>query len=477
MTRALIAARLSRKQANGDEGIGLDTQDSRSRAFVERMDWELAGVARDTISGTRAPVDRKDLGRWLNGRREQFDVIVAYKTDRLSRGEDTDWSRIETWAADHGKTLVIVDAGDGIRYPARNESDYWQWTATKRQAGQELASIKERVARAHAAIRENGGLLGRPPWGYESCGAKYSRQMRPTPEGRTYIPETFARALNGDTLLSICQWLDGCGTEAPTGGKWSPKTVSQILRCSTYCGYRRDAAGNIVLRCEALVSAEDFERAGNALAARFHRGPMTNQPALLSGVLHCGRCRGPMYRIKAGRAGQKPRHYYRCAGRGRQRKGCGIMIDLALLDALAVETLEMSTQPWGTRVWVPGTSRRAEIKLEIRALDIDAPDYAERHAALMAELADAPLDSAGHWEECSDGTTIGTHFTALDEAGRVQFLREKNVAVYTGRDAVTEGGPVVPWVIIATSLLNPGDGGWYRPGGGNVGFGKVALAS
>jgi hypothetical protein len=51
--RVLIAARKSNKLASetGD-GIGLDTQDTLARAFAEQNGYEVAGVARDTISGT-----------------------------------------------------------------------------------------------------------------------------------------------------------------------------------------------------------------------------------------------------------------------------------------------------------------------------------------------------------------------------------------------------------------------------------------
>lgn len=72
--------------------------------------------------------------------------MIAYKADRLSRGEDTDWSRIETWAADHGKTLIIVDSATGIRYPARDDSGRWQWMAQKTQAGKEWNDIRERCS-------------------------------------------------------------------------------------------------------------------------------------------------------------------------------------------------------------------------------------------------------------------------------------------------------------------------------------------
>jgi hypothetical protein len=64
--RAIIAARKSNKvdSATG-EGIGLDTRDEKAREFCDRLGITVVGVARDTISGRMAPIDRPDLGAWL----------------------------------------------------------------------------------------------------------------------------------------------------------------------------------------------------------------------------------------------------------------------------------------------------------------------------------------------------------------------------------------------------------------------------
>jgi DNA invertase Pin-like site-specific DNA recombinase len=199
--RALIAARKSNK-VDGGEGHSLDTQDDHSRAFCERLGWEIAGVARDTISGRVAPIDRKDLASWLS-EPWRFDVVVAYASDRLSRGEDTDWSRIESWAADHGKTLVLVDSGTGIRYPARDDSDYWQWTAAKRQAGREWESIRERLVRAHKSLEASGAFIGRPPFGYRIVGPKYSKQLEVVESLRPVIVTAFGMATDGKSLTQI----------------------------------------------------------------------------------------------------------------------------------------------------------------------------------------------------------------------------------------------------------------------------------
>src|ERR1700730_186451 len=95
--RALIAARLSKLQRGGQQGIGIETQDEKSRSFCEREGMTVVGVVADTKSGTVAPWDRKNLKPWVTEpeKMAMYDAVVAYKTDRWSRGTQEDFTRIE----------------------------------------------------------------------------------------------------------------------------------------------------------------------------------------------------------------------------------------------------------------------------------------------------------------------------------------------------------------------------------------------
>src|SRR6266851_6186142 len=59
--RLLLAARLSRKQADGQDGLGIETQDKRAREWALRQGHEVIGIAPDTRKGTVAPWDRPKL--------------------------------------------------------------------------------------------------------------------------------------------------------------------------------------------------------------------------------------------------------------------------------------------------------------------------------------------------------------------------------------------------------------------------------
>src|ERR1700744_1413702 len=103
--RALIAARLSKLQRGGQQGIGIETQDEKSRAFCDREGMTVVAVVADTKSGTVAPWDRQNLKPWVTDPEKMalYDAIVAYKTDRWSRGTQEDFTRIEFWATQNGK--------------------------------------------------------------------------------------------------------------------------------------------------------------------------------------------------------------------------------------------------------------------------------------------------------------------------------------------------------------------------------------
>ena len=219
----------------------------------------------------------------------------------------------------------------------------------------------------------------------------------------------------------------------------------------TYAGRRQDegpadAKGKptrkhkrTVMRCEPVVSMDTWKRANEALHMASRRGPgvhraLPDRPLLAR--LRCARCAdSPMYRIKAGDG----KYYYRCAGRAPQRKGCGNMVPLAQTETIvAVRVFMTSEEPYRTRQWIEGINWDAEIedlKQSLSELAQEMPDdYAERHAALMADLAAYRWKNEheavdGHWEYTDTGMTVGEHFDSLDATGQREYLKSRDIRV------------------------------------------------
>jgi DNA invertase Pin-like site-specific DNA recombinase len=428
--RAIIAARLSKLQKNGVPGIGIDTQDLRSREYCDREGIEVVALVADTKSGTVAPWDRKHLKPWVTDpqRMMLYDTIVAFKTDRLSRGTQEDFTRIEMWATEHQKRLIIVD---GPQYPARDDSDYWQWAAEKRTARKEWEAGQERTVRALHMIESRGMLTGRPPFGYTSEGEKYSRHMVPTDIGRKYVPQIFARIADGQPAMTVCRWLDSEGVRpnSRTGASWSPKSVTQMIRRRTYAGQRQNAEGRTITEVEPLVDAKLWTAANKRLdeTTRGRRGPATHPPALLTGALKCGRCGSSMYRIQS--SGTVP-FYYRCNGRPPLRKGCGMMVPITLLDDLVDEAMSENHLWIMEATLVPGQNYDVQIeaiRLKIRdlgAADLGDDEYDARLAGLRSERDELRgLESTpDRWETRATSVTYAQQWTASDLAGRREML-------------------------------------------------------
>jgi hypothetical protein len=168
-----------------------------------------------------------------------------------------------------------------------------------------------------------------------------------------------------------------------------------MIRNPVYRGAQHDAAGRVIFRCEALVSAATWKRAGQALDGRPKRGPVNPQTrAMLSGVLFCPRCEdSPMYRIRSGRGASRTA-YYRCTGRGADRRSCGNLVRAAAVDA-AVDRIiaryfdrqvEKHAVIDGNEAEIAG--RLEEIRFEVAQLgqlDLDDGEYDRRLAALREQ--------------------------------------------------------------------------------------------
>lgn len=415
--RVVIAARLSRKAAPGETvEFPIEAQDRRAREWAEAEGHEVVGTAADFKSGTVAPWDRKNLRPWVRDADKlvRYDAIVVYRTDRISRGTDEDFSRIEAWAADHHKRIIVVGPGGGVQYPARDDSDYWQWAATKRQARKEWEDIRSRTMNRQADLLAAGKFVGRPPFGYTVEGETFDKHLVPTAEGREYVPQIYQRVTDGQTLLTVCKWLDSEGVHPNSRQAvyWSPKSVSDIIRNRVYIGERTSRkTGEVLLQVEPLVDPKLWLTAIKALEAPKvgRRGPVRHPQALLTGYVFCGKCGAPMYQTRAGKDpdGEHPWWtYYRCYGLPPQRKGCGTLVAVPYLDQVVGDAMRADRQPVLTPVYVSGDNHDSELArvqvalngLSSRGLDDDAED-AERKR-LRAErdrLRNLPA-TEDHWE-------------------------------------------------------------------------------
>jgi DNA invertase Pin-like site-specific DNA recombinase len=419
----IIAARLSRKSGKDRNEIGIDTQDARAREWCEANGYQVVEVVSDWKTGRSAPWDRKNLKAWVTRPElmQRYKGVVAFANDRLSRGAPEDEMRIRQWATDNGKRLMIVN---GPQWPPRDDADFWSWTANAKQAEKEWESIRERILRATGEIRARGFLVGSVPWGYDVKGERYNKLPEPNATGREWIPQIFERIASGDSLAEVAFWLNRFDLKS---AKWSHTTVAQVVHNRAYMGTRMKGSGVPDMEIPAIIDGDLWKRANDRLKNTMtgRRKPVKTPPAFLSGVLFCQNCQAPMYRIHAARG-----FSYRCAGHYPERKGCGVMIDLAETDAEAFRLMSNAVEPFTEWRKTEGENHEAElakIALELsdlpkRGLPDDEEDSERRRLRNLRDEVAAKPKAEDVWREVDTGETYGERFRRLDDEGRRKMM-------------------------------------------------------
>jgi site-specific DNA recombinase len=453
--RLLIAARLSQLS---DGQTGLDTQDAECGVWAKANGHTVVHTAADRKSGTSAPWDRPNLRPWVTepARLAQYDAVLAYRLDRLSRGDDESTSDIEAWARRHGKQLLTVD---GLEYPCEGDAGI-RWDVTKRIAHQEWRNASERYRRMQRHLRSEGYLVGKPVYGFTpgpdpGRPASGHHILVLHPAEAAFIREAVSRYLAGASLREVCKWLDSAGSvprSERAAATWSPSSLDKVFRNTSLIGRRSDENGRLIMRHEPVLDLETWDKLQAEMDRRAKRtGVAPAGTALLTGVAVCAICGGPMYRVAcSGRRkdGSKNTNlYYRCHGSSRDRSTCRNLVPLAELDSWVDQQVRTNGgQVTEVRV-TPGSGHDdeiAQVDADIAALDPDDTDWlakVQEFRAERARLKALPSEPAVVSEEIAP-FSVGDIWALLDPAQRREYLLSAGVTVRAVRgDYRLDGDP------------------------------------
>lgn len=441
--RVLVAARLSRVTSQGKSRIERDDQAAQKWA-EGREGCEIVHVTEDPgVSGDVDPWKRPSLGPWLSdpALMAQYDEIVASSIDRLGRSTQ-DLYRLRKWAEDHHKTLRILSPPLTWPVPDDDFASGFVWDVLGRLAEMELKLIKKRYANQRQYLRENEALIGKPPFGFMVTGEKGSKSLALNPALVPYLRGMIERARRGDPFLSICRWLDDGGVPPSHKGKWNPKSVTNTLRNPALKG-RRYEGGKVVLKFDGLMTSTEWQTLQTSLDNRpMRRGPEQNEKAMLTGVIQCERCGGPMYRVssttKRTDGTKNVNLYYRCKGPDQEPSQCGNTVPLADIEEW-VHLWFTADGPFARteiveKVVTPGddhTAEIAEVEAEIRELEPDADDWIEQAQSLRSERARLKALPASPIQvlERPTGRTVGDVWLSLSDQERRNYLLAAGVKV------------------------------------------------
>lgn len=491
--RALIVIRLSRVT---EATTSPERQLKACRKLCEERGYEVVDVAEDpdVSAGATTPFDRPDLGPWLRNRHHEYDVIVVRSMDRLVR-RLFDLADMIRWAQQHDVAIVSVSE-PFLDLTQPHGEMMAMFVANAAQLELEAISSRNASAARHL-IRSGRWRGGTPPWGYRPKKDGKEWRLVQDPEQVEVILDVVRQVLEDKTpLRTVARDLTAAGVLTPRdryaqimnkpvrGHAWHSAGLRRGLTSPTLMGRivtrdpvldsqgksARDAKGNRVLgepyvvlgenhlpvvRAEPVLDRKTFDRLVAELEGRENRKEVgTRARALLNGVLFCGVCGQPGYRLKGGE-GRKAR--YRCKSvQGATPCGNGsILLEWADTEVTTATVGRLGHMERRQRTWVAGSDVGAELaevneKLadltdllgsrvykrgtpQRSTLDANIAALAERQEALQA----IPTVPSG-WSYEPTGETVAQWWERVDVTTRTRWLRETGVKA--SWVAVPEGG-------------------------------------
>jgi len=275
-------------------GLSLAVQEERCRARAVEDGCAEVTVFRD--EGFSGKSLRRPALEALLAKLSEYEAVYVWRLDRLSR-KLLDQITLATDFVGQGIRLVSVT--EDIDYSTPEGRLHLHLLGSI--AEYEVEQLRVRVDAAHRHRLEQGGFLGKPPFGYTFCRDE-DGEISPgadiviVPKEAEVIRELFRRYSRGASLTELAQDLQAREVLGRNGGlSWTSSRLGLLLRSPVYIGrlpYRGDVYEG---RHEAVVGPQLWERVQARLEERARIHPRSRQGSL-SPLLRCGVCGGHIRR-------------------------------------------------------------------------------------------------------------------------------------------------------------------------------------
>ena len=209
------------------EGMSLDAQESRIRAWCEAQGAELIDMIRDEgISGTKLLSERPGGARvahLLESRRPSADAVVVVRMDRLGRDAAEQIALLKRFRA--GKVGLVAIAQQ-IDLATPHGRAMAQIGAVFNELERRL--IAERTTEALSELRSQGRAWNHAPFGWNAIDGYLQENLD---EQATL---TRMRKLRDEGLgyLKIANAINAEGRATKKGGPWHAMSVRSVLQSS-----------------------------------------------------------------------------------------------------------------------------------------------------------------------------------------------------------------------------------------------------
>ena len=362
--RVAVYARVSTtRQAEND--ISLPDQLAHARRYCEQRGWQ---VVREFVdAGASARDDKRpELQRMMDAAcvdPSPFDVVLVHSQSRFFR-DTAGYVVVKRRLQKHAVVLTSMtqDFGEGP------SADFAETIIAASDAFNSAENAKH-VTRTMLENARQGFWNGAvPPFGYatvevEKRGQRIKKHLQIDEREAAIVRQIFKLAREGDGtkgpmgIKDIASWLNNRGLCNRGGHLFYTSAVHKILRRETYAGVhhynRYDSRSRrarpseewVAIAVPPIIPASQFEQVQSRLQAR--RPTVTpprvsNSEVLLTGLVRCESCGGPlMLRTGTGKGGGIYRYYACAANRLKGKLACAnpIAVREAQLDTLVVSAL------------------------------------------------------------------------------------------------------------------------------------------
>lgn len=302
------------------EGLSLDAQDQRIRAFAASQGWEVTAVYRDDgYSGK--DLRRPEIQRLVSDASlHRYDVVLVWRLDRLSRRQrDVLWLLEEVFEPQGVGLKSVTEAFDTTTSFGRAMLGM---LAVFAQLEREAIVERSRLGKAQAA------RMGRWKGGPRPFGLAYDpdvKQLLPHPTEAPLALSIFDAYVNkGMGVNKIAASLRAAGHTLSGGGNWTRGSVLQVLNNAALAGFVRH--GDMLYDADwaPVVPRELWTAAQTARGARKRQfRTRRSDRYLLSGILRCDVCgtlmsgfpKAPWRNPRTGETRGEWRYYYVCRAR------------------------------------------------------------------------------------------------------------------------------------------------------------------
>ncbi|UPL12591.1 recombinase family protein [Microbacterium sufflavum] len=334
---AVLYLRLS--DARDDSSTSIERQRNDLTVEAERRGLSVvAELVDDGVSGRKSRARAFEaLGMLREGR---ADALLVWKFDRWSRQGLSAVSALID-ALDARPAALFVAMQDGLN----SDQPAWRIIASvlaevaRMEAENTSARVSSFVRHAKEVGRWHGG---RAPVGYRSVPhpSGTGRALEPDPQAVELLTDAARRIVAGEALFAVTQRLNASTLKPPSAAAWSFQTVRRALMGHSIVGrvsarvpgstpeerkfdVLRDEEGNPRQVWEPVLPLDLWRACRATLEARNAASPLAGRKRatfkrarLLSGLLVCAYCGGPMY---AGVTGEGVARYS-CSKRSRAQK-------------------------------------------------------------------------------------------------------------------------------------------------------------